>query len=233
MHILEPAQLFIPSGITVYIAGGAVVVGAIKCENVHDVTIRGRGILYMSDFEQRTFYRTSDDCIDVYGTRTQFKHIGDSRNVIVRNSVLWADVAHPVMIDVHGYHQREGDILENLLFDNIDILEHHEPQDGYWGCMAINVGDKNTVRNVTFRNIRVEQFEMGRLIDIRVFHNKKYNPDPGKRVENIRFENVAFTGTCENPSVIEGYDETRIVDGVTFHNLRINGRHILNKESGK
>ncbi|MDQ0901141.1 hypothetical protein [Paenibacillus sp. V4I7] len=96
----------------------------------------------------------------------------------VRNSVLWADVAHPVMIGVHGYHQREGDILENLLFDNIDILEHHEPQDGYWGCMAINVGDKNTVRNVTFRNIRVEQFEMGRLIDIRVFHNKKYNPTP-------------------------------------------------------
>jgi hypothetical protein len=298
MHILEPAQLSIPSGITVYIAGGAVVVGSMKCENVHDVTIRGRGLLYMSDFEKTTYYRgvqidysrniaiegiimvdppsstvnigqsehifirniktfstrgwtdgidvlssshieiedvflrTSDDCIAVYGTRISFKHIGDSRNVTVRNSVLWADVAHPIMIGVHGYHEREGDILENLLFDNIDILEHHEPQDGYWGCMAINVGDKNTVRNVTFRNIRVEQFELGRLIDIRVFHNQKYNPAPGNRVENIRFENITFNGTCEKPSVIKGFDETRIVDGVTFQNLRINGRHIRSPESG-
>ncbi|XEC96031.1 glycosyl hydrolase family 28 protein [Paenibacillus tarimensis] len=298
MHVLEPSQLFIPSGITVYIAGGAVVVGALKCERVYDVKIRGRGILYMSDFEQKTYYRgveinysrniaiegiitvdppsstvnigqsenvcirnlktfstrgwtdgidvlssshieiddvflrTSDDCIAVYGTRTRFRHYGDSRNVIVRNAVLWADVAHPVMIGVHGFHERDGDILENLLFDNVDILEHHEPQDGYWGCMAINAGDKNTVRNVTFRNIRVEQFELGRLIDIRIFQNPKYNPSPGSRVENIRFENITFTGTCDNPSVIKGFDETRTVDGITFHNLRINGRHILSPESG-
>jgi polygalacturonase len=98
------------------------------------------------------------------------------------------------------FHERDGDILENLLFDNIDILEHHEPQEGYWGCMAINVGDKNTVRNVTFRNIRIEQFELGRLIDIRIYQNPKYNPCPGSRVENIRFENITFTGTCDNPS---------------------------------
>ncbi|WP_199616033.1 glycosyl hydrolase family 28 protein [Paenibacillus alkalitolerans] len=296
MHVLEHPQLRIPSGMTVYIAGGAVIAGALVCDRVHDVTIRGRGLLYMSDFEKTTYYRgveiafsknisvegiitvdpphytiligqsenisirniktfstrgwsdgidmmsgtdvdiddvflrTSDDCIAVYGSRGDF--FGDSRNMTVRNSVLWADVAHPVMIGVHGDHAHDGDTIENVVLDNIDILEHHEPQDGYWGCMAINAGDKNTVRNVTFGNIRVEQFELGRLIDIRVFHNPKYNPSPGSRVENILFENIAFDGTCDNPCVIKGFDESRVVDGVTFRKLRINGKHILSPESG-
>jgi hypothetical protein len=296
LHVLEQPQLRIPSGMTVYMAGGAVVVGALVCDRVHDVTIRGRGVLYMSDFEKTTAYRaveiaysthisiegiiaidpphytvligqsehisirniksfstrgwsdgidmmscsyvdvddvflrTSDDCIAIYGSRGRF--FGDSRHVTVRNSILWADVAHPMMIGVHGDHEHDGDTIENVVFDNIDILEHHEPQDGYWGCMAINAGDKNTVRNVTYANIRVEQFELGRLIDIRVFHNPKYNPSPGERIEDIRFENITFDGTCDNPSIINGFDEYRIVSDVKFRNVRINGRHIVSPESG-
>lgn len=296
MHVLDQPLFCIPSGLTVYIAGGAVIAGAMVCEHVHDVTIRGRGLLYMSDFEKTTYYRgieikfsknitvegiitidpphytiligqsehisirnfktfstrgwsdgidmmssshididdvflrTSDDCIAIYGYR--WDYYGDTRNVTIRNSILWADVAHPIMIGVHGDHEHDGDTIESIVFDNIDILEHHEPQEGYWGCMAINAADKNTVRNVTFKNIRVEQFELGRLIDLRVFQNPKYNPSPGSRVENIRFENISFNGTCDNPSVIEGFDESRIVDGVVFQNLRMNGRLILSPESG-
>jgi polygalacturonase len=296
LHVLEQPQLRIPSGMTVYIAGGAVVYGAMVCDRVHDVTIRGRGVLYMSDFEKTTYYRgieinfskniaiegiitvdpphytvligqsehisirnfktfstrgwsdgidmmssshididdvflrTSDDCIAIYGHRWDFS--GDTRCVTVRNSILWADVAHPIMIGVHGDYDHDGDIIESIEFDNVDILEHHEPQDGYWGCMAINAADKNIVRDVSFTNIRVEQFELGRLFDIRVFQNPKYNPSPGNRVENIRFENITFEGVCDNPSVIEGFDESRIVDGVTFRNLRINGRHIQSPEAG-
>ncbi|CAM4418282.1 glycosyl hydrolase family 28 protein [Paenibacillus alkaliterrae] len=156
------------------------------------------------------FLRTSDDCIAIYGSRGKF--YGESTNISVTNSVLWADVAHPIMIGVHGDHEHNGDIIENIVFDNIDILEHHEPQDD-WGCMAINAADKNIVRNVTYRNFRVKQFELGRLIDIRVFQNPKYNPSPGNRVENIRFENIEFNGVCDNPSFIEGFDGERIVEG--------------------
>ncbi|MBD3922350.1 hypothetical protein H8B09_26585 [Paenibacillus sp. PR3] len=69
-------------------------------------------------------------------------------------------------------------------------------------------------------------FELGRLIDVRVFHNPKYNPYPGNRIENIRFEEITFNGQCDNPSIIDGYDETRTVDGVHIHNLKINGKLI-------
>ena len=43
MHILEEPQLRIPSGKTVYIAGGAVVVGALVCEHVHGCDDQGQG----------------------------------------------------------------------------------------------------------------------------------------------------------------------------------------------
>jgi len=296
LHRFNDGHFLIPSNTTVYIAGGAVVIGSFVCHHVENVVICGRGIVYLRDIEKTTYWRsvqidfsrnivvkdiisidpphysihlgqsgnvlirnfksfstrgwcdgidmmsckniriedvflrTSDDCIAVYGSRGVFK--GDTANVIVKDSILWADVAHPIMIGCHGDHEQNGDKLENLRFENIDILEHHEPQDGYWGCIAINVGDKNTVRHAIFRNIRIEQFELGRLFDIRVFHNVRYNPAPGERVEHIYFEDISFNGSCDNPSVIAGYDEQRIVDGVHFHNLRINGQLIKSAQEG-
>jgi hypothetical protein len=98
--------------------------------------------------------------------------------------------------------------------------------------MAINAGDKNTVRHVAFHDIRLEQFELGRLIDIRVFWNEKYNPFPGNRVEHVHFENISFHGHCPNPSVIAGFDADRTVSHVHFRNLRLNGRLITSAEAG-
>jgi len=296
LHYIEETVLRIPSGTTVYIAGGAIVVGSLVCEHVENIVIRGRGILYLSDFHRFSafhgvrivfskniavegiilldpphysiyigksehiricnfksfstrgwsdgidlmasshieiddvFLRTSDDCIAVYGTRWDF--YGDTRHVSVRNSILWADVAHPLMMGTHGNHQRDGDVIENILFENIDILEHHEPQLNYWGAMAIKSGGKNTIRNVIYDNIRVEEFELGQLIDIRVIWNKDYNPVPGKRIENITFRNIKYNGANMNPNRIYGYDDERTVVGVRFVNLRINDKLIMNAEQG-
>lgn len=67
---------------------------------------------------------------------------------------------------------------------------------------------------------------------VRVLQNEKYNPHPGQAVRNIEFDNINFDGECPNPSVIEGYDESRTVDGVVFRNLRINGRTVRSAEEG-
>ena len=146
---------------------------AFSCEGWSD----GIDMMACSDVAiEDVFMRNSDDCIAVYGARGDYK--GDTRNVTVKHAVLWADVAHPTMIGVHGDSENGGSLLENISFEDVDILEHHEPQDDYLGCLCINVGDGNTVRNVTYRNIRVEQFERGKLLDIQVKWNKKYNPIP-------------------------------------------------------
>lgn len=296
MHYIEETLLRIPSGITVYIAGGSVVAGSMVCDRVHDVSIRGRGIIRLSDFHRFSafrgirirfseqisvegiitldpphysiylgksrqvsirnfksfstrgwsdgidmmactdieiddvFLRTSDDCIAIYGSR--WDYYGSSSGIRVRNSILWADVAHPLMIGTHGDHHGDGDIIEDIVFENIDILEHHEPQFNYMGAMAINAGDKNTVRNVLYRNIRVEPFELGRLIDLRVVWNKDYNPLPGRRIEQIRFEDVSYNGENAHPSQIFGYDDERTADHVSFKRLKVNGQTILQPEQG-
>lgn len=296
MHYLEETIFRIPSGKTVYIAGGAIVVGSLVCDHVHDVTIRGRGMLYLSDFHrfsafrgvritfshhitvegivlldpphysiyigkseyiqirnfksfstrgwsdgidmmasshieiEDVFLRTSDDCIAIYGSRWDYR--GDAGFISVRDSVLWADVAHALNVGGHGDYQR-GDLIQNIQFSNIDILEHHEPQPNYWGAMNINVGDNNTVSNVSYEDIRVEDFELGQLVDIRVVWNEKYNPVPGKRVENVTFRNVSYNGKNENKNRLYGFDQERFVGGITFINLRINGELILDAEKGK
>lgn len=176
------------------------------------------------------FMRNSDDCIALYAHRWNF--YGDVRNVIVQNSILWADIAHPVNIGGHGNYEREpGDTFENITFRNIDILEHDEDDRDYQGCMTIDAGDRNLIRNVLFENIRVENIQEGRLFTLKVRFNDKYDHEPGRGIENITFRNITYNGIGENPSVIQGYDENRKVKYVTFDNVIVNGNKLKDTKS--
>jgi len=176
------------------------------------------------------FCRNSDDCTTVYGTRLGYE--GGCKNITMKNSVLWADVAHPIFIGIHG-NPDEPEILENLNYTNIDILDHRETQIDYQGCMAINAGDNNLIRNVRFEDIRVENFRKGQLINLRIFYNKKYCQAPGRGIENILFKNITYTGDHSEISIIAGYDETRKVKNIRFENLKINGQVIWDDMPGK
>ena len=178
IHRFEGGEFRIPSGKTVYVAGGAVMMGRMLIENAHDVKLLGRGIIDpsvkmgiriansrnvqveglvatqcatggsdsvtirnvkvisyfgwgdgMNVFSSknvlfdRVFCRNSDDCTTVYGTRLGFE--GPSSNITMQNSTLWADVAHPIFIGIHG-NVEKPEILENLNYVNIDILDHKE-----------------------------------------------------------------------------------------------------------
>ncbi len=175
------------------------------------------------------FLRTSDDCIAIYAHRWDF--YGNCRNVNVSNAVLWADVAHPTMIGLHGNTTHKGDTIENISFRNIDILEHDEDDRNYQGCLTINTGDFNLVRNVRYKDIRIDDFEEGQLFNLRVYENPKYTTGAGRNIENIVFRNVSYNGVGANMSVIEGFNDERRVKGITFQNLRINGKLIPDAES--
>ncbi len=167
------------------------------------------------------FLRNSDDCVSLYGQRGAFK--GDVHDILVERCTLWADVAHPFNMGTHGAHDKEGNILERITLRDLDILEHHEPQPGYLGCLAINAGDRNTVRDVLFEDIRVEHIEHGKLFDIQVRFNPDYNPAPGRAIENITLRNI--TCACVPPvdSVIQGYDAEHCVTGVKLENVTVCG----------
>ena len=167
------------------------------------------------------FNRNSDDCTTVYATRGRFT--GGCNNVTMQNATLWADVAHPVLIGTHGSTPNK-DTLQNLNYVNIDILDHNEPQIDYQGCMSIDAGDNNLVRNVRFENIRVEDFRKGQLFNVRVFYNAKYCTSPGRGVENVLFKNIVYKGQHAATSVLDGYNENREVKNIVFENLSVNGK---------
>ncbi|NEG88496.1 glycosyl hydrolase family 28 protein [Bifidobacterium aerophilum] len=173
------------------------------------------------------FLRTSDDCIAVYGSRWQYR--GGSRNVRAHDCTLWADVAHPMMIGTHGDHEHDGDVIENVGFENMDVLEHNEYQANYLGVMAINAGDKNVVRDVAWRGIRIERITHGRVLDIETKWNKDYNPAAGRLIENVRIEDVDVTTGAviagdEEPSLVGGYDDAHPVRGVHVRGMRRGGK---------
>lgn len=189
-------------------------------------------------FFDRVFCRNSDDCTTAYATRKGFS--GNTRNIRMRNATLWADVAHPIFIGIHG-NPAVGDTIENLIYENIDILGQAEPQVDYQGCLAINCGDGNMVRNVLFDNIRIEKIEEGCITQVKVGYNQKYCTAPGRSINNVTFRNVRYNlfslgeeyVGMPNLSIINGYDSLRRVQGITFEGLKINGQYIYDGMSGK
>ena len=285
IHRLTNGKLKVTSGKTVYLAGGAVLMGQVLIEGVENVKLIGRGIIDhtvkmgvrvansknilvegifctqcatggsdhvvirnvksisyygwgdgMNVFSSNNvlfdgvFCRNSDDCTTVYGTRGGFT--GGCRNITMQNSTLWADVAHPILIGTHG-NTPKPEVLEDLTYINIDILDHKEQQVDYQGCMSLNAGDSNLIRNVRFENIRVEDFRQGQLVNLRVFFNSKYCTSPGRGIENVLFKDITYNGKNAELSIIAGYDDQRKVKNVVFENLVINGAKITDDMKGK
>jgi hypothetical protein len=285
IHEVPGGKLKVPSGKTVYLAGGAVLKAQVLVQHVRDVRIKGRGMVDQSvkmgvriayarnisvegifstqcatggsdsvtirNVKTMSYYgwgdgmnvfssnnvlfdgvfnRNSDDCTTVYGTRLGFT--GGCKNITMQNSTLWADVGHPILIGTHG-NTPNPEILENLNYINIDILDQKEPQLNYQGCLSINTGDNNLIRNVRFENIRVEDFRQGQLLNVRVFFNAKYCTAPGRGVEDVLFKDITYNGKNAETSIIAGYDETRKVKNIVFENLVINGTLITDDMPGK
>ena len=182
----------------------------------------------------RVFCRNSDDCTTAYATRKGFS--GSVRNVRMTNSTLWADVAHPIFIGLHG-NPAVGDSIVGLKYENIDIICQAEPQVDYQGCLAINCGDGNYVKDVVFDNIRIEMpdqvAKQTSITQVKVGWNQKYCTAAGAGVENVLFRNIRYYGAQPNMSVITGYDVQHKVKNVTFEGLKINGCSIYDDMPGK
>ncbi len=165
------------------------------------------------------FLRNSDDCIALYNHRWWFW--GGTKNIRITRATLWADVAHPFSIGVHGDDRsKKGEVLSKVRVSDCDILN----EDGD-GVFSIRCGDKNVVRDIRFRDIRVEYVERGALFNIQVVYSAKYNRAPGGSISDVWFTDIAFTGDDSHlsPDVFRNYDDTHRVTDLHFQNIRING----------
>ena len=141
---------------------------------------------------------------------------------------LWPDVAHPVNIGTHGDDRSNtGEVLSNVCIEDCDVLYTRTD-----AALKVACGDKNWIRDVKFRDIRVERVDATALFGLAVVFSGKYNRAPGNNITDVEFSNIHFTGDASQlkPSFIKDYDADHRVDNVSFRHVTINGTEIdMNK----
>ncbi|OJJ55362.1 hypothetical protein ASPSYDRAFT_1158900 [Aspergillus sydowii CBS 593.65] len=223
----------ITSGQTVYLAPGSVVQGGFNFENTSDAAIIGRGVLYRSPGEAITIghsQRIRVAGVTVLNPGKYSLMIGSSRDIAVSglrsvSAVQWGD-GIDVFCSQDVMLEKLFMLMEGVTISNIDILDHREPQVDYQGCLAINCGDENLLKDIVFEDIRVEDFRLGMLLSFKVLYNQKYNLAPGRGVHNVTVRNLSYNGTGGNIPAITGYDEDRNIQFVDFQGLEIGGVHV-------
>ncbi len=190
------------------------------------------------------FVRSFDDSIVIKGLKSR---VGPSdhlpvRDVYVDNCVLWNDWGRALEIGAETCAPE----MANLVFENCDVIHADHV------ALDIQHGDRAHIHNVVFRDIRVEmddgaprpvyQQERGekfvadttycpRLFVAEIHHTMWSKDEQVGDILDVLLEDVTAFG-CEPESVLEGYDAEHQVRGVTFRNVRINGRLVTDLASG-
>ena len=129
----------------------------------------------------------------------------------------------------------------NVVFRDCDIIRTAEV------ALDIQHGDRAAVRDIRFEDIRVEIDDFNPRPVYQDQHDMIYPVNPGDDycpylmviiiqlngcscdqqvgiVRRVLFKDIAVTGSLFPPSYFKGADPEHNVDGVTIHNLRVNGR---------
>ncbi|WP_223581017.1 hypothetical protein [Sphingobacterium sp. GVS05A] len=118
----------------------------------------------------------------------------------------------------------ETSSVEQLTFKDIDIAKMT------WGghSVAIPHSDWADVRNITFEGIRDETIGNTRFVLMYIKQNSNSNPvyRPGT-ISNIRFIDCVSSATA---ATFEGYDAEHMIKDVTFKNVKVAGRNMLQSD---
>jgi hypothetical protein len=127
-----------------------------------------------------------------------------------------------------GYETRT-ERISDIVFEDIDVLGVHE----FGSVFGIHNGDRATVQNIRWRNIRVEH-HYDKLIDFRILKSR-WNFDPVRgHIRDVVISDVVVHQSIYNPgytvSVIAGHDRDHDVQGVRLENFHLGGIHVLNAD---
>lgn len=167
---------------------------------------------------ENCFVRNWDDSISLKSFG------GDNLNIVCRDTVMWADRAHNMLV---GPESRPGEhnLFKDILFENIDVLEHKEYSEEFQGVMAIFCADGADFENITWRKIRIERMTYGRVFDFRyvTLFAKSY----GYSCKNVVMEDISCLAPVLFRSRILGLDEAHTFDGVAVKNMSIHSCPVL------
>ena len=177
------------------------------------------------------FLKNNDDCVVVKAFPAdaafpESKWDKNVQNILVERCIFINDgggngieIGHELMVPK----------ISDIIFRDLDILQ----VGGIGAPFSIHAGDRATVSDVIFENIRVEHYYC-KIIDFRVMKSQ-FNRDTERgQIKNIICRDIRLEEKNYNPgytiSVVGGYDENHLVDGVIFENFFINDRKIMNAD---
>jgi hypothetical protein len=188
-----------------------------------------------------SFIRSFDDSIAVKGMRGRgeaaSKEPRPVQRVTAERCVIWNDWGRALEIGAETVAPEIADIT----FRDCDIVRTD------YAALDIQHGDRASIRNVLYENIRFEIDDVNlaptiqqtdeavfepqsdwcpRLLIIEIV-STMWNRDAVRgSVENIALRDISVTGKPFPPSRVQGFDAEHQVKGVTIQNLRVNGRMI-------
>jgi hypothetical protein len=156
---------------------------------------------------ERCFLRTLDDLVVVKSDKGR----GDVRRILVRQCVLWNEVAHALSV---GAELREP--VDDVRFVDCDVIRDR----GREWTLRVYHCDGAPVSNITFEDIRVE--ESKRLASVWIGQAVWSRDAERGRISGVRFARIQATA---DPGRIEikGFDATHRVEAVTFEAVTLNG----------
>lgn len=177
----EAGEIHLTSGQTLYLAGGAVVRGGIFANDVSNVTIRGRGILYQPPTIGVQVHRSNNVTIDGiiingYGNANTGGYgidIGASNNVTINNTTLFA-------------YRKWTDGIDAMASNNISVndafIRTGDDSIAIYGTRWDHVGSSNSF------NVTNSVLMPGNAHPINV--GTHGNPDDPDTISDIRVTNV-------------------------------------------
>ncbi len=158
------------------------------------------------------------------------------KNIFIKNCVF-SNVGGGNCIEIG--HETWCPSFKNIKFKNIEIL-HSLPNDSLptteiWpeAALSIHLSDHALVKNVSYKNINIEDLKDDYAIDLYIFANPllpRITSDRGK-IQSIYFKNISVNNS--RPSRIKGYDNMHVINGVTIKHLKQNGILIRSASEGK
>jgi hypothetical protein len=184
------------------------------------------------------FIRAFDDNIALKGMRWQ-NNLTEERNlknIHVHNCVLWNDWGRAFEIGA----ETVADSITDVLFEDCDVIHYVHI------AMDVQNGDRAVVRNVEFRDIRVEEpikdsariaerpypkDRLGYLIDLNIRANPYSKDTIRGKIQHISYESISYSGTPFPVSVMNGFSPEHLVEGVRLKDIEIRGETIESTEA--
>lgn len=161
---------------------------------------------------QSGFFRNNDDCIAI-------KSWGrDVQNVRICGNVFWNDL-YGNGLEI-GYETR-CESISDIVFEDNDII--HVIQGA---TMSIHLGDRASVSNVRFRDIRVEDSD-GLLVEMFI-RETNYSQDAERgHIRDVTIEDIQIVGGQLGGIAITGYDAEHRVEEVSVSGITYLGEPLL------